>query len=69
MLRALTKAAPYLRSYDYSTGNKETDEKNARLVDGLLSKAESCQSTFDETSMFGEAESRVGLLKLPVATG
>ena len=59
MLRALTKSAPYLRNYDFSTGDEERDAKTGRLVEGLLQKAESCQATFDETRMFSGPEAKV----------
>lgn len=59
MLRALTKAAPYLRTLDYSTGDKALDAQTKTLVDGLLTQAESCQATFDETSMFSGPEAKV----------
>lgn len=52
MLRALTKAAPYLRSFDYSVGNSTVDERTQEVVRGLLDRAVSCTATFDETSMF-----------------
>ena len=59
MLRALTKAAPYLRDFDYTTGDKAVDAQTRSLVDGLLDQAESCQATFDETSMFSGPEAKV----------
>lgn len=52
MLRALRKAAPYLRAYNYTTGNQAIDSATQQSVTGLLDRAESCSATFDETSMF-----------------
>lgn len=52
MLRALNKAAKFLRGYDYHTGDAEVDAKTKSLVNSMLDRAESCQATFDETSMF-----------------
>lgn len=52
MLRALRKATPYLRAYNYDTGDAEVDAKTHKAVNALLDKADSCQATFDETSMF-----------------
>jgi hypothetical protein len=66
MLRALTKAAPYLRDFDYDTGDKAVDAETRSLVDGLLDQAESCQATFDETSMFSGPEAEVRLTVSPV---
>ena len=59
MLRALTKAAPYLRQYNYNTGDEQVDARTKQLVTALLDKAESCQATFDETSMFSGPEAKV----------
>lgn len=56
MLRALTKAAPYLQSYDYATGDAAADAKTKEMMQGLLDSAASCQATFDETSMFSGPE-------------
>lgn len=56
MLRALRKATPYLRAYNYDTGNAEIDSQTHKAVNALLDKAESCSATFDETSMFSGAE-------------
>lgn len=60
MLRALTKAAPYLRTFNYTLGDTSNDEQTKTLVKALLDKTESCTATFDETSMFtGGPEARI----------
>lgn len=56
MLRALRKASPYLRSYNYDTGDAEVDAKTHKAVEALLERSESCSATFDETSMFSGPE-------------
>lgn len=57
LLRALSKAAPYLRTYDLRTGNVVQDETATVLLHRLLDSSilESCSSVFaafDESIMF-----------------
>lgn len=59
MLRALTKVAPYLKNYNYAIGDEAVDSKTVNLVGQLLDRAESCQATFDENSMFHGPEAQV----------
>jgi ERO1-like protein alpha len=57
--RALQKAAPFLASYDFSTGSpsdQQDDIETEKLMKQLLSIHESCAPTFDETLMFRTEE-------------
>ncbi|EDV40534.1 uncharacterized protein Dana_GF10559 [Drosophila ananassae] len=51
-LRALAKAAPYLRREDYYTGIAEEDDEVKLAINDLLSVVESFQSHFDENALF-----------------
>lgn len=59
-LRALAKAGPYLEKYDMCTGNDAEDAKTKKEMKMLLSRAESCHNTFDESGMFAGQDSVVG---------
>ena len=51
-LRALEKAAPYLETFDYYTGNSEEDIETKEAVQGILRIIKSFEHHFDETTMF-----------------
>ncbi|KAM8710788.1 hypothetical protein ACLKA7_017423 [Drosophila subpalustris] len=51
-LRALAKAAPYLRREDYYTGIAEEDEEVKLAMHDMLSVIESFQSHFNENALF-----------------
>lgn len=51
-LRALAKAAPYLESQEFFTGNEEEDRDVKKAVMDLLSVTKNFPNHFDESSMF-----------------
>lgn len=51
-LRALAKAAPYLETQEFYTGNEEDDKDVKKAVTDLLSIVKSFPDHFDEHSMF-----------------
>ncbi|XP_042856014.1 ero1-like protein isoform X3 [Penaeus japonicus] len=51
-LRALAKAAPYLESLEYYTGNESEDKDVLKAVEDLLTVVKSFPEHFDESSMF-----------------
>ena len=51
-LRAITKAAPYLESHQFYTGNDEEDKETQIAVKEILNLMKSFPDQFDETSMF-----------------
>jgi len=51
-LRAITKAAPYLESQHFFTGNDEEDKETKIAVKEILNLMKSFPDQFDETSMF-----------------
>ncbi|XP_017019484.1 ero1-like protein [Drosophila kikkawai] len=51
-LRALAKAAPYLRREEYYTGIAEEDEEVKMAINDLLAVVENFQSHFDENALF-----------------
>lgn len=51
-LRALAKAAPYLESLEYYTGNESEDNDVSKAVKDLLTVVKSFPEHFDESSMF-----------------
>lgn len=51
-LRALAKAAPYLESLEYYTGNENEDNDVSKAVKDLLTVVKSFPEHFDESSMF-----------------
>jgi len=59
MLRALSKISPYLKQYNYAIGDEQIDAKTLNTVNTLLERAESCQATFDENSMFHGPEAQI----------
>lgn len=51
-LRALVKAAPYLRSITYYTGNEENDQNVRNAIKDLLGVVKDFPEHFDESNMF-----------------
>ncbi|XP_063614674.1 ero1-like protein isoform X1 [Penaeus indicus] len=51
-LKALAKAAPYLESLEYYTGNESEDNDVSKAVKDLLTVVKSFPEHFDESSMF-----------------
>jgi len=53
-LRAIQKAAPFLETYEYSTGNQTDDQITQKLVRQLLRDHSGllCSKVFDETRLF-----------------
>ena len=60
MMRAVNKAAPILREFDYSTGNPEDDLRTERemnnLLDATIIKECSSEKSFDEAAMFSSPD-------------
>ncbi|XP_013106797.1 ero1-like protein [Stomoxys calcitrans] len=54
-LRALSKAAPYLRREDYYTGIVEEDQETKMAINDLLSVIESFPNHFDENALFSHS--------------
>jgi len=52
MLRAIEKAAPFLKSYNFNTGNEKEDTETSILVAKLLENTNLCGVAFDEKEMF-----------------
>lgn len=55
LLRAMAKAEPILREYEFETGNDSEDGVTTEMVHRLLDEVrdlDSCSSTFDESMMF-----------------
>lgn len=52
MLRAIEKAAPFLKSYNFNTGNEIEDRETSILVNNLFNNSKLCGTTFDEKLMF-----------------
>ncbi|GBC00107.1 hypothetical protein RclHR1_03750006 [Rhizophagus clarus] len=59
LLRAISKAADYLNSYEFCTGDKNQDFRVKTMVSELVNAARSCPETFDEKQMFASPESRL----------
>lgn len=55
-LRALVKAAPYLESEEFYTGNESNDWDTKMAIKDLLSIIKSFPDHFDETTMFRNSE-------------
>ncbi|KAM7355313.1 endoplasmic reticulum oxidoreductin-1-like protein [Cochliomyia hominivorax] len=54
-LRALAKAAPYLRREEYYTGLVEEDQETKMAINDLLSVIESFTNHFDENALFSDS--------------
>uniref|UniRef100_A0A8R1IJM4 Endoplasmic reticulum oxidoreductin-1 n=1 Tax=Caenorhabditis japonica TaxID=281687 RepID=A0A8R1IJM4_CAEJA len=62
-LRALLKAAPYLKNEIFYTGNEEEDAETRKAVDELLEEIRSFSDHFDESEMFTGVESHARELR------
>lgn len=62
-LRALVKAAPYLGSLTFYTGNEENDQNVRDGIKDLLSVLKDFPEHFDERSMFSGEQQQAGTLK------
>lgn len=62
-LRALVKAAPYLRSLAFYTGNEENDQNVRNGIKDLLHVIKDFPEHFDESSMFSGEQQQAGTLK------
>lgn len=51
-LRALVKAAPYLKNELFYTGNEEVDKETRAAIKQIIEIAKSFKDHFDETMMF-----------------
>lgn len=51
-LRAIVKAEPYWKAYQFYTGEEQEDQGAKDLVARLLQAAKSCSSLFDESMLF-----------------
>lgn len=51
-LRAVVKAGPYWRAYQFYTGNQQEDRRTKAHVLRLVQAARSCSDLFDESMMF-----------------
>lgn len=62
-LRAITKAAPFLQSHSFYTGNQEEDKETQIAVKELLNLMRSFPDHFDESTMF-KSGSKIEMLTL-----
>ena len=62
MYRALNKAGPHLREYDYNTGNPSESSEIRDLMKDLLNVDLLCQPNFDESILFSDPGTKVGIL-------
>ena len=62
-LRAITKAAPFLESHQFYTGNEEEDKETQIAVKELLNLMRSFPDHFDESTMF-KSGSKIEMLTL-----
>lgn len=62
-LRALVKAAPYLRKELFYTGNTEDDAETRAAVDELMDTLKEFPDQFDETEMFTGVEAQARQLR------
>ncbi|KAJ3085267.1 hypothetical protein HK102_000162 [Quaeritorhiza haematococci] len=58
LLRAITKLSPFLKNYNFCTGNDADTRKVTALVENVLTATVSCPSTFDEKLMFATSASQ-----------
>ncbi|CAH8511414.1 unnamed protein product [Dicrocoelium dendriticum] len=63
-LRALAKAAPYLRKITFYTGDEQVDARTRVAVDDLLGIVESKLNLFDERQLFTDKTEEAESLKL-----
>ncbi|KAL9654919.1 hypothetical protein ABK040_008709 [Willaertia magna] len=67
MLRAIEKATPFLKSYNFNTGNELEDLETSKVVNELLDALKFCSTSFDESKMFN-SEERISLRNQMKAT-
>lgn len=51
-LRALAKAAPFIKELNICTGDDQKDQETRKLLNSVIDQVENTESTFDETQMF-----------------
>ncbi|GMT28408.1 hypothetical protein PFISCL1PPCAC_19705, partial [Pristionchus fissidentatus] len=62
-LRALVKAAPYLKEEMFFTGNDEEDEKTRKMMKELIELASTMPNAFNESEMFTGVEANARELR------
>lgn len=60
LLRAFHKSHPFLKSFDFNTGNKTDDLKIGELISSLAEEGDCTTAGFDEKSMFTGGQYKVG---------
>lgn len=71
MLRAVSRAAPYLEMYDVKTGDLELDRQSTEGIRGIVQLAKGDKSRgemFDETDLFRGEDALVSAQTLHFAT-
>lgn len=62
-LRALIKAAPYLKNELFYTGNEQEDQETRLMIENLIEVAKDFRDVFDETEMFTGVDSHARALR------
>jgi hypothetical protein len=65
LLRAFEKAGKYFADYDVCTGDDALDAKTKAAVQRLAKEAQTCPSTFDESTMFSGPQALVRITLRP----